>query len=61
MEPSINSKHVLKKLLNELQHPALTQSTSFLSAIITELTQTHTPQEQSENTPQAQSKNTPQE
>ena len=50
-----------EKLSNELQHPAPTQSTSSLSAIITELTQTHTPQEQSENTPQAQSENTPQE
>ena len=50
-----------EKLLNELQNPALTQSTSSSSAIITELTQTHTPQEQSENTPQAQSENTPQE
>ena len=50
-----------EKLLDELQHPALFQSTSSLSAIITELTQTHTPQEQSENTPQAQSENTPQE
>ena len=50
-----------EKLLEELQNPAPTQSTSSSSAIITELTQTHTPQEQSENTPQAQSEITPQE
>ena len=50
-----------QKPLNELQHPALTQSTSSSSAIITELTQTQTPQDQSENTPQAQSEDMPQE
>ena len=50
-----------EKLLKELQNPALTKSTSSSSAINTELTQTHSPQEQSENTPQAQSEITPQE
>ena len=50
-----------EKLLGELQNPAPTQSTSSSSAIITELTETHTRQEQSENTPQAQSEITPQE
>ena len=50
-----------EKLLNELQNPAQTQSTSSSCAIITELTQIHTRQEQSENTPQAQLEDTPQE
>ena len=50
-----------EKLLKELQNPANTQSTSSSSAINTELTQTHSPQEQSENTQQAQSEITPQE
>ena len=50
-----------EKLLKELQNPAPTQSTSSSSAIKTELTRTHSPQEQSENTPQAQSEITPQE
>ena len=49
-----------EKLLKELQNPAITQSTSSSSAINTELTQTHSPQEQSENTQQTQSEITPQ-
>ena len=49
-----------EKLLKELQNPANTQSTSSSSAINTELTQTHSPQEQSENTQQTQSEITPQ-
>ena len=50
-----------EKLLKELQNPAPTQSTSFSSVIITELTQTHSPEEQSESKLQAQSEITPQE
>ena len=49
------------KLLNDLQNPQQTQSTSSSSAIITETTHTQTPQEQSEITPQAQSGDTSQE
>lgn len=49
-----------EKLLKELQNPANTQSTSSSSAINTELTKTHSPQEQSENTQQTQSEITPQ-
>ena len=60
--PQLNAfKARTEKLLKELQNPANTQSTSSSSAINTELTQTHSPQEQSENTPQAQSEITPQE